>query len=78
MGVWQKVATVSQLQNVLSCPNAFIPDNGIRGRIHDFSELQAGFPPRSVVGMTELGLLQLAHYRRNFKTLATTDVPQKR
>jgi hypothetical protein len=28
--------------------------------IHDFRQLQAGFPPRSVAGMTKLGVLQLA------------------
>jgi hypothetical protein len=27
--------------------------------IHDFSHLQDRFPPRSVAGMTELGVLQL-------------------
>ncbi len=28
--------------------------------IHDFRQLQTRFPPRSVAGMTELGVLQLA------------------
>ncbi len=32
--------------------------------IHDFRQLQTGFPPRNVAGMTELGVLQLA---RNIK-----------
>jgi len=27
--------------------------------IHDFRQLQTGFPPRSVAGMTKLGILQL-------------------
>jgi hypothetical protein len=33
--------------------------------IHDFKQLKAGFPPRSVAGMTELGVLQLAHIKLN-------------
>jgi hypothetical protein len=32
--------------------------------IHDFSHLQDRFPPRSVAGMTELGVLQLPPGRK--------------